>query len=68
MANVGNLAKESENKSNSLLKELINVTKGNQEQQSGGIVLNIENFINNREQDIEQLCKELEFYRRKIAY
>lgn len=32
----------------------------------GGINLNIQNFNNNREQDIEQLCKELEFYRKRL--
>lgn len=32
------------------------------------IYLNIENFNNNREQDIEDLSQELEFYRMKINY
>lgn len=32
------------------------------------IYLNIENFNNNREQDIEDLSEELEFYRMKINY
>lgn len=34
---------------------------------SNGITLKIENFINNTEKDIEQLAYELEFYRQKIA-
>lgn len=34
---------------------------------SGGVALKIENFYNDRQQDIEQLCKELEFYRKKVA-
>lgn len=32
------------------------------------IYLNIENFNNNREQDIEDLSEELEFYRMKVSY
>ena len=39
-----------------------------EKQGNGGITLSIENFINNTEKDIEQLCKELEFYRRKQTY
>ena len=31
----------------------------------GNIILNIENFNNNREQDIKQLLRELEFYRKR---
>lgn len=34
---------------------------------SGSFTVNIENFINNREKDIEQLAYELEFYRQKIS-
>ncbi|MFT5873898.1 MAG: hypothetical protein ACI8WT_002850 [Clostridium sp.] len=34
---------------------------------SSGITLNIENFINNTEKDIEQLAYELEFYRQRIS-
>lgn len=33
-----------------------------------GFTLSIENFVNNREQDVEQLCKELEFYRKRVSY
>ncbi|MBV4421027.1 phage tail tape measure protein [Clostridium tyrobutyricum] len=32
-----------------------------------GVILHIENFINNTEKDIEQLAYELEFYRQRIA-
>lgn len=35
---------------------------------SNGIPIIIENFINNREQDVEQLCKELEYYRKQVSY
>lgn len=34
-------------------------------EKGGDIVLNIENFNNNREQDIKQLLRELEFYRKR---
>jgi phage-related protein len=33
----------------------------------GGLSLNIENFINNTDKDIEQLAYELEFYRQRVA-
>ena len=32
-----------------------------------GITLQVENFINNTEKDIEQLAYELEFYRQRVA-
>lgn len=34
---------------------------------SNGLTLHIENFVNNTEKDIEQLAYELEFYRQKIS-
>lgn len=43
------------------LPGLLGLDKDNQ----GGLNVSIANFYNNREQDIEQLTKELEFYRRK---
>lgn len=48
-----------------LMREVIREEKG--VDGSSGIALNIENFYNKREQDIEQLCKELEFYRKRVA-
>ncbi|MGL5068456.1 MAG: phage tail tape measure protein [Sarcina sp.] len=41
--------------------------QGNTNKSSGDTILQIENFNNNREIDIEQLVKELEFYRRKYT-
>ncbi|MGL4761882.1 MAG: phage tail tape measure protein [Sarcina sp.] len=41
--------------------------QGNTSKSSGDTILQIENFNNNREIDIEQLVKELEFYRRKYT-
>lgn len=41
------------------------VGKGNNS--SSGITLQIENFINNTDKDIEQLAYELEFYRQRVA-
>lgn len=35
---------------------------------SNGVALKIENFYNEREQDIEQLVEEIEFYRRRKRY
>lgn len=34
---------------------------------SGGFVLNIENFNNNRKQDIKAIAEELEFYRKQVS-
>ena len=48
----------------SLMREVIREEKPGA---SGGIALNIENFYKEREQNVEQLCKELEFYRRRLA-
>lgn len=48
-----------------LMREVIREEQPNSS--GGGIALNIETFYNNREQDIEQLCKELEFYRKRLA-
>lgn len=49
-----------------------NVVHGNEQgstnKSSGDTILQIENFNNNRELDIEQLVKELEHYRKKYAY
>lgn len=47
-----------------LMREVIREEQPNSS--GGGIALNIETFYNNREQDIEQLCKELEFYRKRL--
>ena len=68
IATVANMKNQVDDQSNSLLKEMLNVMKNNNKEQSNGIIIQIDNFNNNREQDIEQLCKELEFYRRKMAY
>ncbi len=43
----------------------VNGIKG--ENSNNGLTLNIENFINNSEKDIEQLAYELEFYRQRIT-
>lgn len=48
-----------------LMARAIEKVKGNDA--SGSFTVNIENFINNREKDIEQLAYELEFYRQKIS-
>lgn len=32
---------------------------------SGGFIINIENFVNNRSQDVQAFAKELEFYSRR---
>ena len=58
------------------LPELIGIDKQQQliekilaeETGKGNTVINIEHFENTREQDIEQLAKELEYYRQKYSY
>lgn len=67
ISQVRSMAKQVDNQSDSLLKELISVTKATKN--TGGITLKIENFINNTERDIESLADELVFYlQRKAAY
>lgn len=39
-----------------------------QKAQGSPLMVTIQNFFNNREQDIEQLAYELEFYRQRVAY
>lgn len=39
-----------------------------QKTQGSPLMVTIQNFFNNREQDIEQLAYELEFYRQRVAY
>lgn len=39
-----------------------------QKTQGSPLMITIQNFFNNREQDIEQLAYELEFYRQRVAY
>ena len=51
---------------NNILKAVTN--NNDQQKESGGITLQITNFNNNRDIDIEQLCRELEFYRKRLAY
>lgn len=45
----------------------LNINKNSTNPGNNSTNLNIENFYNNRELDIEQLVKELEFYRKKYA-
>lgn len=45
-----------------LMREVLREEQGNST--GGGIALNIDTFYNNREQDIEELARELEFFRR----
>lgn len=45
----------------------LNINKNSTNPGSNNTNLNIENFYNNRELDIEQLVKELEYYRKKYA-
>jgi len=40
--------------------------QGNQGE--GGLIVNIENFVNNRKQDVREFAEELERYRRQAAY
>lgn len=48
-----------------LIAKAMEKVKGNTN--GGGLTLNIENFINNTDKDIEQLAYELEFYRQRVA-
>lgn len=48
-----------------LIAKAMEKVKGNTN--GGGLTLNIENFINNKDKDIEQLAYELEFYRQRVA-
>jgi len=48
-----------------LMARAIEKVKGNNT--VGNLTLNIENFINNTNKDIEQLAYELEFYRKRVA-
>ncbi len=48
-----------------LMARAIEKVKGNNA--VGNLTLNIENFINNTNKDIEQLAYELEFYRKRVA-
>lgn len=48
-----------------LIAKAMKKVKGNTN--GGGLTLNIENFINNTDKDIEQLAYELEFYRQRVA-
>lgn len=43
------------------------IEKAKRNSNGNGLTLNIENFINNTDKDIEQLAYELEFYRQRIA-
>lgn len=49
-----------------LMREVLNEEGTGSPRNGGGVALKIENFYNEREQDIEQLCRELEFYRRRL--
>jgi phage-related minor tail protein len=50
-----------------LMARAIERVVGKGDNSSGGITLQIENFINNTNKDIEQLAYELEFYRQRVA-
>lgn len=54
--------------------ELVKMPRGSQvktnketENMLGGLSINIENFVNNRKQDVQALAEEFEFYRRQTA-
>lgn len=47
--------------------ERVLTAEENKKGYSGGIVVNIEHFENNREQDVKQLAEELEYYRQRKA-
>lgn len=49
-----------------LMARAIEKVKGTANQ-SGGLILHIENFINNSDKDIEQLAYELEFYKQRVS-
>lgn len=51
-----------------ILNNILKAVSNPNETTNGGLNITIENFINNREQDIENLCRELEFYRKRISY
>ena len=62
---LNNVLNSSKNTTDSLLKELINITKEVKvNNDASPIVIKIENFNNNRETDIQTLSEELEFYRK----
>lgn len=48
-----------------LMREVLNEDNNNDGGSTGGFALKIDTFINNREQDIEGLCEEIESYRRR---
>ena len=73
MDNINEQSKQSEeilaDDLNSTTEEEISIlTEENENLKNrSGIILNIENFNNYTEKDIEQLAYELEFYRQKIS-
>lgn len=62
---LNNVLNSSKNMTDSLLKELIDITKeAKANNDASPIVIKIENFNNNRQTDIQTLSEELEFYRK----
>lgn len=54
--------------SNAVFDMSTNASSPKPQSTSSPFVLSIENFYNNRKQDIEELAYELEFYRQRVAY
>ena len=61
---LNNVLNSREEDTNVLLKKLIKVMKNNSNNNDGGITIQIDNFNNNRQTDVQTLAEELEFYRK----